>query len=328
MPLVNYAAEGACSGSLVCSSDVETHELNVDDVSVSIDVSVGRNNRKMCLNRAIMASLFALATLLAMFVYDIYLDRGGASGHAQKVGPHVRASHRLRRHGCVDLPCTDSNSSTCVDYLQREACREDGSYGRGWHSSLGVFSDYATVDGLDARQACCCCGGGESEASSERQLSTQSAIAGGLTVQQEAVVAQQQAHDAELDDEDDNENRTIREAGVRLKLDFPENLRSAEALTLIRRDRAQQRDPEAVAARGPIVVGQVPRLVQRAGLREGAFASLVGRESDGLLDNDQDIKVSFDEDIKVSFDEGDVFDEMPPRSSPKPLVPAVPVWST
>ena len=68
---------------------------------------------------------------------------------------------------CVDDPFwEDSFGNKCIDYVSQDYCRA-GGYGPGW-GNLGTFFDRASIDGIDASQACCACRGGEDAEGGER----------------------------------------------------------------------------------------------------------------------------------------------------------------
>lgn len=62
---------------------------------------------------------------------------------------------------CSDLKSEwrDKDGARCQEYEEKSWCNADGSYGSGWRSSWGAFSDYS-FGGADVSTICCACGGG------------------------------------------------------------------------------------------------------------------------------------------------------------------------
>eukprot|EP00435_Cladocopium_sp_Y103_P052281 s691_g16.t1 len=62
---------------------------------------------------------------------------------------------------CSDLKSEwrDKDGARCQEYEEKSWCNADGSYGSGWRSSWGAFSDYS-FGGSDVSTICCACGGG------------------------------------------------------------------------------------------------------------------------------------------------------------------------
>jgi len=62
---------------------------------------------------------------------------------------------------CLDLipEWRDKDGSRCQEYEAKNWCDADGSYGSGWKSPWGAFSDYS-FGGYDVTTVCCACGGG------------------------------------------------------------------------------------------------------------------------------------------------------------------------
>ena len=55
-----------------------------------------------------------------------------------------------------DVAWRDAGGHSCHDYTDRQWCT-GGTFGEGWDTDWGTFSQFANDDDVDAREACCAC---------------------------------------------------------------------------------------------------------------------------------------------------------------------------